>query len=245
MSPYRYIKRVNRGKKSGRSKMEVWVTGISFLAVFLGLVMLGVSVGSVAFYEVFTSWRFREADLLAPVGLETTNVLGIKSLGVDSDLSRIDQWYPTISSRRNVPARVGSYILTVPKLGIDRGLVKIGGEDLSQSLIHFGSTALPGERGNGVIIGHSTLPQFFDQKNYLTIFSLLPRLEIGDQFLIYYDGIEYRYQVEDMTEVKPDDLSVLEQRTDDSYITLITCVPPGLKTRRLAVRGRIVRAQGL
>jgi sortase A len=91
-----------------------------------------------------------------------------------------------------------------------------------------------------VIIGHSVLPQFFDPKNYLSIFSTLPRLRPGDDFFISYDGIQYRYVVEDMVEVDPTNFTVLEQRFDDAFATLITCVPPGLKTKRLAVRARLV-----
>jgi len=44
-----------------------------------------------------------------------------------------------------------------------------------------------------------------------------------------------------MVEVEPEDLSILEQRFDDSYLTLVTCVPPGTYLRRLVVRARLVK----
>jgi sortase A len=103
----------------------------------------------------------------------------------------------------------------------------------------YPGTANPGQPGNTVLFGHSVLPQFFNPKNYLTIFSTLPTLKDGDEILVNFDGVNYRYLVEEMVEVSPEDTSVLEQRYDDSYITLITCVPPGTYLRRLIVRGRL------
>jgi len=47
--------------------------------------------------------------------------------------------------------------------------------------------------------------------------------------------------VEKMIEVSPRDLSILAQRYDDSYLTLITCVPPGTYFKRLIVRARLAK----
>ena len=41
-------------------------------------------------------------------------------------------------------------------------------------------------------------------------------------------------------QVAPTDLSVLEQRYDGRYLTLVTCSPPGTYLRRLIVKARIV-----
>jgi len=124
--------------------------------------------------------------------------------------------------------------------------VAIGGEDLSKSLIQYPGTATPGKRGNAVIFGHSILPIFYNPKDYLAIFSTLPTLKKGDEILVSYDGVSYKYLVEDMFEVLPTDIEVLEQNTSDSFLSLITCVPPGdpRKPRRLVVRARIVPPQG-
>ena len=45
-----------------------------------------------------------------------------------------------------------------------------------------------------------------------------------------------------MFEVKPTDIQILEQSTSESYITLVTCTPPGhpLKPRRLIVRAKLI-----
>jgi len=62
-----------------------------------------------------------------------------------------------------------------------------------------------------------------------------------DEVLIDFNQVRYKYVVEQMIEVSPTDISILAQRYDDSYLTLITCVPPGTYLRRLIVRARLAR----
>lgn len=111
-----------------------------------------------------------------------------------------------------------------------------------KNLIQFPGTALPGKIGNSVIIGHSILPQFFDPENYLSIFSTLPRIRKNDEVFVNYDGVAYKYVVQDLFEVKPDDIQIMEQNSAGSFLTLVTCTPPGhpLKPRRLIVRAGLV-----
>lgn len=168
--------------------------------------------------------------LAAPLADSTTSV----------DYTNANLWYPT-SPQKKVVTQVNSYTLSIPKLKIENAVVMIAGDDLGKSLIHYGGTGLPGEYGNAVIFGHSVLPQFFDPKNYKTIFSTLPTLVIGDDIFITYDSVTYKYKVYDMIVRDPTDLGALEQQYDDSYITLITCVPPGTYWKRLNVKARLVR----
>ena len=79
-------------------------------------------------------------------------------------------------------------------------------------------------------------------KDYISIFSTLPTLDMGDEIIVYYDGIEYLYKIESMFEVGPTDIQVLEQNLSDAFITLVTCTPPGdpRKPKRLIVRARII-----
>jgi sortase A len=159
--------------------------------------------------------------------------------GSQADYTNANMWFPT-KPQKKVVSPVNSYTLSIPKLNIKDALVLIAGDDLDKSLIHYGGTGLPGDYGNGVIFGHSVLPQFFNPENYLTIFSTLPTIEEGDDIFIKYDGVTYRYQVKNLTVRDPSDLTALEQQYDDSYITLITCVPPGTYWKRLNVRARLI-----
>jgi len=158
----------------------------------------------------------------------------------DKDFTLISSWFLDKESRSFTSPEVSivNYNLSIPKLKIDNAVVHVGGEDLKKWLIHYQGTSFPGQLGNTVIFGHSVLPQFFDPDNYLTIFSTLFKLKEGDDILLYYDGLEYSYRVEEVFEVNADDMSVLEQRFDGKFLTLITCSPPGTYLRRLIVRAR-------
>jgi len=132
------------------------------------------------------------------------------------------------------------FYFSIPKLGIDRAIVRNDHTDLKQSLILYPGTAMPGDLGNAVIFGHSVLPQFFNPKNYLTIFSTLHTLSPGDQIIITEDNTTYTYVIREMYQIEPGDLSPLAQNYGGRYLTVITCTPPGTYLRRLIVRAELV-----
>ncbi|PIS13965.1 hypothetical protein COT65_01345 [Candidatus Shapirobacteria bacterium CG09_land_8_20_14_0_10_47_13] len=197
-----------------------------------GLIFLTNAFLPIAIYEL-KSQNFSQA-LISPV-----EVLGENNTVVDYSQPR--SWFPTAPEFAPKLSNITAYNISIPKLKINQAVVKIGGEDLLKSLAQYPGTAIPGQYGNAVIFGHSVLPQFFNPKDYRTIFSTLPTLKEGDEILVNFDGIEYRYQVIKMVEVPPDDVSVLEQRYDREYLSLVTCVPPGTYLRRLVVRAKLVR----
>ena len=173
---------------------------------------------------------------LSPVAFAAGSSNGI--VAENADTSNANAWYPT-APQKHTDSSVNTYFLSIPKLKIENATVTISGDDLDKSLVHYGGTGLPGQYGTAVVFGHSELPQFFSSTNYKSIFSLLPTLKIGDKILVNYDGVDYSYSVYDMTVLQPTDLSALEQHFDDSYLTLVTCVPPGTLWARLNVRAKL------
>lgn len=113
-------------------------------------------------------------------------------------------------------------------------------ESLREGVVHYPYTANPDQYGNVFITGHSSYYPW-DKGRYKEIFALLHKLEKGDQYLIYYKGGKYTYQVTDIFEVGPDDVSVLEQPVDQKISSLMTCTPIGTVLRRLIVRGELVQ----
>jgi len=76
----------------------------------------------------------------------------------------------------------------------------------------------------------------------MSIFSKIPTLVKGDNIFIEYDGVSFNYKVEELIEIFPTDIQILEQDPSDSFISLVTCVPPGdpRNPKRLIVRARVV-----
>ena len=213
------------------------VSGIS------GLVILAGVIYPIASYNSRYSKNYTKLiSPLADSGNQIQGVLTVSTRG-ESDDTKASSWFTGGAGEEafNV-ANISHYTISIPKLKIDSATVTIGGEDLSKSLIHYPGTAMPGKRGNSVIFGHSILPIFNNPKEYIAIFTMLPYLKTGDLVYIDYDGISYTYKVEEMFEVLPTDLQVLDQDDSDSFITLVTCVPPGdpRDPKRLIVRARVV-----
>lgn len=244
MALYRYVKDkppVHRLQSKPKKKARFPVT--SALLMVSGVFMILWVVWPIISFELLVSPNF--SSIIRPIpdsviaqAMENTDfgsILGSSTV----DYTRASNWFPKSQVHPEKKEANKVYYLSIPKLNIEKAHVSISGDDLNKSLIHYGGTALPGEYGNGVVFGHSVLPAFFNPKNYLTIFSLLPTLKEGDEIFTDDNKIKYRYVVSEMKVVSPDDVSVLEQKYDWAYLSLVTCVPPGTYWKRLIVRARL------
>jgi sortase A len=202
-----------------------------------GLFFLFSAIWPVVSFQIEYASRFNQ--VVNPLSAVFYNRQGAV-LGQSEDFTQLSSWFISTGSTATITTNSPqTYRLSIPKLKIEQAQVIFGGNDLKKSLIHYSETAFPGQLGNAVIFGHSVLPQFFNPKSYMTIFSTLYRLKVGDAIYIDYDTVRYKYLVSDIYEVQPTDLSVLEQRFDNRYLTLITCSPPGTYLRRLVIKTQI------
>lgn len=202
--------------------------------------------------------RQKYPDLLSPIpragryglsgdlligGEKTPEVLAEKSTSSDVDYTKVANWFPQSVGGRQFASQdsVTFYTITIPELKIDSATVAIGGEDLTDTIIQYPGTALPGKTGNSVLFGHSILPYFFNPKEYVSIFSTIDKLDRGDEIFVDYDGISYRYVVKETFKVKPTDVYILDQNEDGEYLSLVTCWPMGhpSKPERLVVRAEL------
>ncbi|HQI13119.1 sortase [Candidatus Shapirobacteria bacterium] len=238
---YLYVKSAPKTKKNGRRKLNPTQKRVlaSFF-FFTGLVLFASVVLPILHFQLGYSTKFDQIlNPLSPQFYSQT-----QAIATEGDLTNLSSWFvdsPNIHFQEDIDnnPNQGSYYISIPKLKITDAEVILGSEDLKKSLIQYPKTALPGQYGSAVVFGHSVLPQFFNAKSYITIFSTLYRLKEGDEIYVDYDRIRYKYLVTEMYEVQPTDLSVLEQRFDGRYLTLITCTPPGTYLRRLVVVAQI------
>jgi len=236
---YIYIKKEAKVSKP-RPKLHLQHKKIiAFSFLIIGLLFFLSAVIPILQYQIEYSIKFNQ--IISPLSVNSSlsgSILGESG----TDFTQLSNWF--IDGQTNLSdnstLQKTKYTISIPKLKIDNAVVEVGSLDLKKSLIQYPQTALPGQFGSPVVFGHSVLPQFFNPKSYLTIFSTLYKLKQSDQILINFDNVEYKYLVEEMYEVLPADLSVLEQRFDGRYLTLITCTPPGTYLRRLVIKARIV-----
>lgn len=208
--------------------------------LFTGLLLFFSAIFPIVQFQFEYSTKFNQ--ILNPLSNQFYNRNGSVLGDLNSDYTQLSNWFVNGTDVVSSTAESSSsttYFVSIPKLKIDQAAVIFGSTDLKKSLIQYPKTALPGQYGSPVIFGHSVLPQFFNPKSYITIFSTLYKLQQGDEIFVDYDHIRYKYVVEEMYEVQPTDLSVLEQRFDGRYLTLVTCSPPGTYLRRLIIKAQI------
>lgn len=242
MPRYVYLKKDNSPRKKA-------INYFSYLFLIIGATLLFWSFYPILSFEIY-SRLFLKNNIMTPVPSadtpssvsEATSILGAFNVFSNNlrDYTQASIWFPSMPQAGSLSTlSVKEYSLSIPKLNIKEAKVVVGGEDLSKSLIHYLPKSLPGEYGNVAIFGHSTLPQLYNTKDYKTIFTYLPSLDKGDIIRIKVGDLEYEYQVYDMFVVNPDEISVLDQQKDGSYLTLITCVPPGTFFKRLVVKAKL------
>lgn len=228
-------------------------------------IISAIGLGLVAFVGYpLISYQFKDTDwlasiqgksLLSPISYESSasNEDYGPTVAKGADFTKASAWFPgsiqndlfALDQNNNADdtnrVRPDFYFVTIPSLGITDAKVSFKDEDLTKHLVHYPQTALPGQLGSPVIFGHSTLPQFYDPKKYTAIFSTLPKIKVGADIFVSYDGIQYTYRVSKTYEVKPNELWVLRQDYAQKSIKIVTCVPPGTTLRRLIVDAELVR----
>lgn len=223
---------------------------IPSLFIFVGCLMLTIVLYPIFLYQIQYIPRTFRREIIKPIKIienyeiqasskESENQQKIMSQISQIDTTNAKTWFPKANFVKTPNAKIVNYTISIPRFKIFNANVEIGSEDLKKSLIHYPQSALPGELGNPVIFGHSTLPIFFNPKNYETIFSTLPEIQKGDEIIARVDGIEYTYKVYDLFTVNPNEIYVLEQKYDKYDMSLITCVPPGTKWKRLVVKAKL------
>jgi len=125
----------------------------------------------------------------------------------------------------------GENRLVIPKILVDTEIVE--GEN-SEALLRGAwrepKTARPGEGGNVVISGH----RFLYEPPNNTTFYLLDKLEVGDKLIVYWEGEELDYEVEEMKVVEPHEIDILSMG-DEEKLTVYTCTPLFSQAQRLVV----------
>lgn len=205
----------------------------------LGLLSIGIILLLQVILPIasFQLWLIEQKNnnnlLISPAQAKGAQVLGVSVQNKDNFLAIVS------TLKRESQADYKDFNLSIPKLGIDKAQVLVDSNDLSTNLAHLPGSSLPGEKGNVFISGHSALSRFFSSKTAL--FANLMDLKKGDEITTEVLGTKYRYKVTDLKVVDPNDLSVINTpEAQGRYISLMTCVPPGLNFKRLVVLGKMI-----
>jgi LPXTG-site transpeptidase (sortase) family protein len=210
------------------------IKGLSLL--FLGVGVFILMQVALPFLE-FKSWElfaFEDETVLA-------NPLSGDGSGLVSGVSIQDfEDFPAFVSNSISPSNLPykEFKVTIPKLKLDNISTKVWSNNFDETLAQLPGSALPGEKGNVFVTGHSSLPQPMGSKH--AWFVNLPNIKKGDNIYLNAAGQQFNYVVEGLKIVDPKDTSVLNPPdARGRYLTLMTCVPPGFNTKRLVVLAKL------
>ncbi len=228
----------------GKNKRNKLFAKLFCLAVIvIGGIIFAYTFFPLISWQIYFAPAFASQKIQSPVPTQNTlNPSNITKLisnaasGINTDYTNAYNWYPGYKTESKKHA---TYTISIPKIEIENAAVTNSDSDLTRHLVQFNSDTMPPLEGNSIIFGHSTLPQLYDPKNYKTIFANAYKLEVGDQIIVKMEKETYNYKIESVTVVDPSDTSVLAQNFSDSFITIITCTPPGTIWKRLIIKARI------
>lgn len=188
--------------------------------------LFGLGMGTLFVFIILFS--FFNERFITPFIRPNQNVSATAIITDPSDVGNVGKEPKIIIPKINVEAPVVYGVDALDEKAVQKGL--------ESGVVHYSITPNPGEKGNSVIVGHSS-SNIFNSGKYKFAFLLLKSLDNGDTFYVQKNGKRYVYRVFNKYVTSPTDLSVLNPTDRLATVTLITCDPPGLSVNRLIVQG--------
>lgn len=208
---------------------------VPLLFLGLGVFLLIQVVMPLISYKL---WEFSLYQQNKPLVSSTPSELKIPGIYVQENSS-----FPAIISdnKRTDELPYLEFLISVPAIKLSKIKVKVETNDFENSLAHLPGTSLPGERGNVFVTGHSSLSTLYRPDNFKAIFANLPQLKKGDSVYTETNNQVFEYKVVSIKIVDPRDITVINPPdTTGRYLTLMTCVPPGLYLKRLIILAELI-----
>jgi sortase A len=237
-------------KRSGISPRFL-IRLIGLVVALTGIALAGYTFFPLISYEIYIQPAFASQAFASPIPQTTiitqdaiqslleNTASQISHLGDPNDTSWLPQTSPDQYKEAGVTEQLSNFYLSIPTLGIQDSYVSMTDNNVNLHVIWFPGTAIPPNKGNTVMFGHSTLPQWFDPHNPHAIFATALDLKVGDAINITIGSSEYHYNIVKMYIVPAEDTSYLAQDTDGSYLSIVTCTPPGTTWKRLVIKAKL------
>lgn len=224
-------------KKNAKPNLKKYLRLTSGFLLLIGISIILYALFPIISWQIYFQPIFASQDIT--LSIPRANIVELTKNSIDTtDYTKAENWFRNFNPNSNQKnqADIPSYVISVPKIKIEQAIVSTVDTDLEKHLINYQGTGIPGKNGNAVILGHSTLPQLFNPKDYKTILANAYKLSNGDAIYAMVNGVTYTYRIFKITVVDPDNSSAFIQDYDNSYLTLVTCTPPGTTWKRLIVK---------
>ena len=212
--------------------------------ISLGLFTAGSLIQQVYFSDATqleTQQQLRESENILSQKVNTepgtyeSPVLGDDSTELSN--SGLNELFDNIFSEdatENVPEVFG--MLEIPQINLEQYVVTgTSAEALTYGPGYYTKTSTPGNRGNVGIAGHRT--------TYGAPFSDLDKLQTGDQIMLTVGTDKFKYIIDEILIVDPDQGERYLYNRGDERITLTTCHPKFSDKLRLIVTGSLEKKE--
>lgn len=186
---------------------------IIFLFIFFAVFIVSLAIFNGRF--IYAQLKY---DFLGPAPIDITN---------KSETEKGLFWLPAPGNADNLVT------LVIPSIGVNAPIVLSGNidesliqKDLEKGVVRYGNS--------NVILGHSSAYPWYNG-NYGSVFSLLNKLQIGDEIYIFSNNKKYSYKMSEKQINSPKNIS-LQETTDDSAIYLVSCWPINTDWKRIAIK---------
>ena len=168
-------------------------------------------------------------------GTYESPILGDDSMELsDSSLSELFNNIFSEDATENVPDVFG--MLEIPQINLEQYVVTgTSTEALTYGPGYYTQTSTPGNRGNVGIAGHRT--------TYGAPFSDLDKLQTGDEIMLTVGADKYKYIIDEILIVDPNQGERYLYNRGDERITLTTCHPKFSDKLRLIVTGSLEKKE--
>ena len=113
---------------------------------------------------------------------------------------------------------------------------------LKKGVAHALGSANPGDNGNVYLFAHSA-DAFYNVPKYNAVFFLLGKLSAGDDIYIYYKDRRFKYVVDTVKIVNPNEIDYLSGNLDTKTLIIQTGYPAGTVNKRLIVTANEIGLQ--
>ena len=151
------------------------------------------------------------------------------------------------SSSKTIISIDENFGLVIPKIGANAKIIAnvdpyneaVYQRALTRGIAHALGTSFPNQTGNMFLFSHSSV-NFFEAVHYNSVFYLLSKLEKDDDIYIFYQKEKYHYKVTEKRVARGEEIAYLGNLSQEKYLTLMTCTPPGTTLKRLLVIAQAV-----
>ncbi len=112
-------------------------------------------------------------------------------------------------------------------------------EALDRGITHFPGSALPGEEGIVVLLGHSA-PPGWPKIKHDWVFSDVNDLKEGDKIEVYFQNQRFIYSVTERVFLEIGE-EIPAYQPNEREIILLSCWPPGRNIKRIGIKGVLTK----